>query len=83
MRIGLIVPKFKHSGVARNQLKRRLRELARVRLLPMDIPVLVVLRIRPAAYAATFDLLAHDIDRAMRDMERWYQGHRTISGDGA
>ena len=71
MRIGLVVPRFKHSAVARNRLKRRLRELSRVHLLPTDLSADVVLRIRPEAYGATFDELADDIARAIGHLTRW------------
>lgn len=71
MRVGLVVPRFKHSAVARNRLKRRLRELTRVRLLPADLPADVVLRVRPEAYEASFDALATDIVRALAHLTRW------------
>ncbi len=71
MRVGLVVPRFKHSAVARNRLKRRLRELARLRLLPSDIAADVVLRIRPDAYAATFESLEGDVARALIQLARW------------
>ena len=32
--MGFVVPKHSHTAVERNQLKRRLRELARTRLVP-------------------------------------------------
>jgi ribonuclease P protein component len=57
--------------VARNRLKRRLRELSRVHLLPADLAADVVLRIRPEAYGATFDELALDIGRAFTQLTRW------------
>lgn len=41
-RVGFVVPKYGHSSVDRNRLKRRLRELVRTRLLPS---------LRPAAQA--------------------------------
>ena len=79
MRVGLVVPRFKQTAVARNRLKRRLRELSRVRLLPMDLLVDVLLRIRPEAYDATFDELTLDIDRAADHLTRW----STAPGEGA
>ena len=69
-RIGLIVPRHKHTAVDRNRLKRRLRELARTRLLPMLPPGHVVIRASPEAYAASFDTLARQIERAGRDLAR-------------
>lgn len=65
-RIGIIVPRYKHTAVARNRLKRRLRELTRVRwpeqlsaLPPMDL----VLRASPAAYGADFSRLTLEVQR--------------------
>ena len=71
MRIGLVVPRFKQSAVARNRLKRRLRELARQYLLPSAVAADVVIRIRPEAYAATFEMLAADVNRALGQLRRW------------
>ena len=63
-RVGLIVPKRGRTGVARNQLKRRLREIVRTRLLP-TLPALdVVIRARDEAYTAPFDALARELERA-------------------
>ena len=67
-----MVPRYKHSAVARNRLKRRLRELTRVRLLPVDLSADVVLRVRPEAYDATFDGLASDIERTLAQLIRWW-----------
>lgn len=68
-RIGLIVPRYKHSAVDRNRLKRRLRELARLRLLPLwkrhltGVRVAdVVLRAMPSAYRMTMAELTARID---------------------
>ena len=72
MRIGLIVPKYKHSGVDRNRLKRRLRELARLRMLPAALAADVVIRIRPEAYSASFDALTVDVNRALDQLVRWH-----------
>jgi ribonuclease P protein component len=71
MRVGLVVPRFKQSAVARNRLKRRLRELARLQLLPSDIAVDVVVRIRPDAYEASFERLAGDVARVLSQLTRW------------
>lgn len=71
MRVGLIVPRYKHSAVARNRLKRRLRELARVHLLPSGVRADVVIRVRPDAYAATFEMLGADVQRALTQLMRW------------
>lgn len=69
-RVGFVVPKFKHSSVERNRLKRRLRELSRTRLLPADVAADVVFRIRPDAYGASFEALTTDVERALVQLQR-------------
>jgi len=64
------VPKHRQSGVARNRLKRRLRELIRLRLLPTLPPLVLVVRARAEAYGATFEQLARQIERVRRDVAR-------------
>jgi ribonuclease P protein component len=84
MRVGLIVPRFRQSAVKRNQLKRRLRELSRTRLLITGVAADVVIRIRPDAYTATFESLALDMDRAIEQLVRWraqLQGSPTAAAD--
>lgn len=64
LRIGIIVPKHKHSAVERNRLKRRLRELARTELVPAMRPQAVydlAIRARAETYRAPFDALRDDI----------------------
>lgn len=51
-RLGLIVPKFQSNAVARNRLRRRLKELWRREGLPFLGPIDIVVRTRPATYAA-------------------------------
>jgi ribonuclease P protein component len=62
-RVGIIVPRHKHSAVDRNRLKRRLRELVRTRLLPSLPPVHIVVRARAEAYGDDFAALARQIER--------------------
>lgn len=69
--MGLVVPKYKHTSVDRNRLKRRLRELSRLRLIPSDVAADVVLRIRPDAYGASFEALTADVERALVQLTRW------------
>lgn len=69
----MIVPRYKHSAVDRNRLKRRLRELARLRLLPVlsaQPAADVVLRVFPPAYRATFAQLTGEVERAVRQLAR-------------
>ena len=72
MRVGFVVPKFKQSAVDRNRLKRRLRELSRLRLLPTALPADVVVRVKPEAYGASFDALAAEVDTILAHLRRWW-----------
>jgi ribonuclease P protein component len=64
--MGIIVPRFKHSAVDRNRLKRRLRELVRLHMLPGAPPLDIVIRTRPEAYGATFEQLSDELIRIAR-----------------
>ncbi len=69
-RVGFVVPKYKHSGVDRNRLKRRLRELIRVEVLPELAPVDLVFRVLPVAYARNFEALRAEVLQAVRRLAR-------------
>ena len=69
-RVGFIVPKHKQTAVARNRLKRRLRELVRLHLLPGAPAADVVIRARREAYDASFEALARDVERAAVALKR-------------
>jgi len=56
-RMGLIAPKFQFTAVARNRLRRRLRELWRRELMGTVPPLDVVIRARREAYDAGFAAL--------------------------
>ncbi len=71
-RVGVVVPRYARPVVDRNRLKRRLRELVRMRLLPTAPPVDVVIRARPDAYAASFGALEADIVRAAAQVARLF-----------
>lgn len=58
-----MVPKYGFSAVRRNKLKRRLRELARQRLLPLPLSCDVLVRARRDAYAASFTQLGDEIEQ--------------------
>jgi ribonuclease P protein component len=63
-RIGVVVPRHQRSAVDRNRLKRRLRELVRLELLPAlrgGAPVDVAIRARREAYGASLDALRADV----------------------
>lgn len=73
-RVGVVVPKYKHSAVERNRLKRRLRELVRLHLLPalaaFPIPLDVLVRASPPAYRRGVDGLQRELGAAERDLRR-------------
>jgi ribonuclease P protein component len=56
-RMGLIVPKFQSSAVARNRLRRRLREIWRRELQPHQPAWDLVIKARREAYSADFTAL--------------------------
>ena len=56
-RMGLIVPKYQSSAVARNRLRRRLREIWRLEIQPRQPAWDLVIKARSGAYHATFDAL--------------------------
>jgi ribonuclease P protein component len=60
----LVVPRYGHTAVARNTLKRRLREIVRIDILPLlDAPIDVVVRTRAEAYDAPISSLAAELKR--------------------
>ena len=60
-RMGLVVPKFQSSAVARNRLRRRLREIWRVELQPHQPAWDLVIKARREGYGASFDGLRADL----------------------
>ncbi len=53
-RTGVIVPRFQHTAVARNRVRRRLREILRREFLGKLPSVDLVVRAKRSAYAASF-----------------------------
>ena len=68
VRLAVIVGKHRHTVVERNRLRRRLRELARVRLIPFHTELDVVIRSLPTAYEASFNALTNEIDEIGRQL---------------
>src|SRR3954451_12269926 len=64
-RVGLVVSRAVGSAVVRNQVKRRLRALARERLELLPVGAQVVVRANPAAAAASSEELGRELDRAL------------------
>ena len=62
-RMGLIVPKFQSSAVARNRLRRRLREIWRHEIQPRQPAWDLVIRARREAYGAGFEALRGQLAR--------------------
>lgn len=55
--MGLIVPRFQSSAVARNRLRRRIREVWRREIQPGQPAWDLLIRARREAYSAPFDQL--------------------------
>lgn len=64
-RMGVIVPRFQHSAVARNRLRRRIREILRRGPLDTLPPVDLVVRAKRSAYAAPFAVLRAELTDAV------------------
>ncbi len=67
-RLGLMVPRYGNTIVARNRLRRRLRDIARRRVLPGLRSVDVVIRSRLPAYRSTFQTLTTDLEQWARSL---------------
>jgi ribonuclease P protein component len=63
--VGAVVPKHRRNSVERNQLKRRLREVLRLQVLPRlsdrSANVDVLVRARREAYNASFEQLNDEL----------------------
>ncbi len=65
-RLAVVVPRHAHTAVARNRLRRRLREIGRRYVLPvLPDPLDLAIRARPAGYDATFAHLRLEIVAAL------------------
>lgn len=60
-RMGLIVPRFQSSAVARNRLRRRLREVWRREIQARQPAVDLLVRARASAYRASFEVLRGEL----------------------
>jgi ribonuclease P protein component len=68
VRVGVIVPKYRHSAVERNRLKRRLREVVRLQVLPRAKDLQLVVRTAPGAYDASLQELAVEIAEGLNQL---------------
>lgn len=55
------MPRHGHSAVDRNRLKRRLREITRIHVLPALPPIDLIIRARPGAYDLPFEDLVREL----------------------
>ena len=60
-RIGVIVPKFGHTIVDRNKLRRQVREIARTTLLPALGPRDILIKALSSAYGTEFQQLRDEL----------------------
>jgi ribonuclease P protein component len=68
-RVAVVVGKQGHSIVDRNRLRRRLRELVRLNLLPACTGVDIVLRTLAQAYDVEFSVLAAEVQTLAQKLE--------------
>ncbi|MEJ2678717.1 MAG: ribonuclease P protein component [Gemmatimonadota bacterium] len=77
-RVGLVVPRHGHTAVERNRLKRRLREVARRRLLPeldaAGLAVDLLIRARASGYDAPHAELRQYAEEAVGRYGAWRGG---------
>jgi ribonuclease P protein component len=73
-RLGVVVGKHRQTAVLRNRLKRRLREIGRVELLPRlaggGTAIDLLIRARPEAYGASFGELRQEAVGAVEEILR-------------
>jgi len=67
-RLGLIVPRHQSSAVARNRLRRRLREILRRDVLRMLPGIDLVIRAKRSAYSASFAVLRAELTGAVETL---------------
>jgi len=65
-RTGIVVPRFQFTAVARNRLRRRVREILRRHTLASLPPVDLVVRAKRVAYAASFAVLRAELTDVVR-----------------
>jgi ribonuclease P protein component len=70
--VGLVVPRYRHSAVDRNLVKRRLRELSRREVLPRlraaSVNVDLLIRARRGAYDARYPQLRLELLRVTEEL---------------
>jgi ribonuclease P protein component len=66
------VPKFGHSAVERNRLKRRIREIIRLRMLQQLPKIDVVIRAYPNAYNVQGSVLTSELEQSIRAIQQLF-----------
>lgn len=64
------MPRYSHSAVERNLVKRKLRELVRTEMLPTLDALDVVIRATPSAYGADYPTLRAAVRQAIERMRQ-------------
>lgn len=77
-RMGLVVPKFQSTAVARNRLRRRLTEIWRREIQGQQGARDLIVRARPDAYRATFG----ELQQELRTLVRALVGEGPVATDG-
>jgi ribonuclease P protein component len=76
LRVGVVVPRYGHTAVDRNRVKRRLREALRRELLPrllaVDTKLDLIVRARREAYGAEYRELRDELMKLAE--RRWLRG---------
>jgi len=72
-RVGFVVPKYGRSIVERNRLKRRLREIIRLKVLKRIPSVDMIVRARPEAYSASFTSLERELESGRERTEQLFR----------
>lgn len=70
MRVGVVVPRYGHSAVDRNRLKRRLRELVRTHILPLGVSSDLVIWAQRASYRLEFAQLRGEMELVVTKLQR-------------
>jgi ribonuclease P protein component len=73
----VVVARFRNSAVARNKLRRQLREITRRRILPNLTPIDLVIRAQAESYRRTFEDLANEIEQWFASFEESLGRHST------
>lgn len=67
-RVTVIVAKHGHTIIERNRLRRRLRELARTKVIPNLSRIDIVVRTLMSAYEASFDVLMKEVEKIAQEL---------------